>query len=44
MKDRLEKLGFQDFLGFSLDAIDYRSLAVFIMDHLEVDPLRIVVK
>ena len=44
MKDKLKDLGFKDFLGFSLDAIDDRSLVVFIMDHLEVDPLRIAVE
>ena len=44
MKDKLKDWGFKDFLGFSLDAIDNRSLVVFIMDHLEVDPLRIAVE
>jgi hypothetical protein len=36
-------LGFKDFLGFSLDKIDDRLLAIFLMDHIEVDPLRIVI-
>ena len=44
MKDKLKDLGFKDFLGFSSDAIDDRSLVVFIMDHLEVDPLRVAVE
>ena len=44
MKDKLKDLGFEDFLGFSLNAIEDRSLVIFIMDHLKVDPLRIAVE
>jgi hypothetical protein len=43
MKDELIQLGFKDFLGFALDKIDDRLLVIFIMDHIEVDPFRIVV-
>jgi hypothetical protein len=42
-KSELKRLGFTDFLGFSLGKIDDRSLAMFIMDHIELNPLRIVV-
>jgi hypothetical protein len=37
MKDELIRLGFKDFLGFSLDKINDRLLAIFLMDHIEVD-------
>ena len=43
MKDRISELGFKHILGFSFGAIDDRSLVMFLMDHIEVDPLRIVV-
>ena len=43
-KDKLKDLGFEDFLGFSLNAIEDRSLVIFIMDHLKVDPLCIAVE
>jgi hypothetical protein len=43
MKDELIRLGFKDFLSFSLDKLDDRMLTTFIMDHIEVDPLGIVI-
>jgi hypothetical protein len=43
MKDELVHLGFKDFLSFTLDKLDDRMLATFLMDHIEVDPLRIVI-
>lgn len=44
MKNELIRLGLKDFLGFALGKIDDRFLATFLMDHIELEPLRIVVK
>ncbi|CAO2141634.1 unnamed protein product [Urochloa humidicola] len=43
MKDRLVELGFNDFLRFNVDAIDDRGLILFLMEHAQLDPLRIEV-
>ncbi|CAO2189447.1 unnamed protein product [Urochloa humidicola] len=43
MKDRLVELGFSDFLRFNVDAIDDRGLILFLMEHAQLDPLRIEV-
>lgn len=43
LKQRLSSLGFDQFMKFSLDGIGDRGLVMFLMDHIELDPLRIVV-
>lgn len=41
MKVRLNELGWTPFLGFNLEAIEDRALAMYIMEHVELNPLRI---
>uniref|UniRef100_A0A0A9C1R3 Uncharacterized protein n=1 Tax=Arundo donax TaxID=35708 RepID=A0A0A9C1R3_ARUDO len=44
LKQRVKDLDFEEILKFSLDAIDDRALAVFLMNHIYTDPLWIQIR
>ncbi|TVU26258.1 hypothetical protein EJB05_25577, partial [Eragrostis curvula] len=44
LKKRIEQLGFPDIVKFKCDGIDDRALAMYLMNHIKFNPLRIEIK
>ena len=43
-KTRISDLGFPDIVNFKCDGVDDRALAMYLMNHIKDDPLRLEVK